>query len=82
MMFGWPLMSLTSLTGPRLMPMRILQARTAGVFLAGDGVAQVHAGEQRILGVAEKADRGAVAGVEDDAIVACDACERLASAAH
>ena len=41
------------------------------------GVPQRDANEQRILGIADKTDRRAVAGVENDAIVRGDILERL-----
>jgi hypothetical protein len=40
-------------------------------------VAELQADDERLLGVAEEADRGAVTGVEDDAVLGGDLAQRL-----
>jgi hypothetical protein len=71
MMFGWPLMSFTSFTGPRLMPMRTglaARSRLVAACLAHHRLAQAKRHEERVFRIAEEADGRAIARVEDDPV--------------
>ena len=57
--------------------MRVESSGCVSCGRPGDHVAQPRRDEERVLGIADEADRRAVAGIENDAVVDRDAAQRL-----